>query len=145
MQNHLPKVAILKTVLKSFTNFTGKNLWWSPFLVKLQSATLLKKNCMTLLQLLTLFRIGLLGAAWRWEGLKSPAPLKSVTHILQWWNLTQRRSKKYVNHVTHVTHKFFEFLKIVLINMVAIWMMSSKMVTLRLLKIKVLWNKVYDV
>ena len=32
--------------------------------------------------------------------------LKYVTHILQWWNLaqlylTQRRSKKYVNHVTH--------------------------------------------
>ena len=32
--------------------------------------------------------------------------LKSVTHILQWWNLAQlyltsRRSKKYKNHVTH--------------------------------------------
>ena len=32
--------------------------------------------------------------------------LKSVTHILQWWNLaklylTERRSKKYVNHVTY--------------------------------------------
>ena len=32
--------------------------------------------------------------------------LKTVTHILQWWNsaqlyLRQRRSKKYVNHVTH--------------------------------------------
>ena len=34
--------------------------------------------------------------------------------------------------------KFFGFLKIVLINMVAIWMMSPKMVTLGLLKIKVL-------
>ena len=32
--------------------------------------------------------------------------LKFVSHILQWWNLaqlylTQRRSKKYMNHVTH--------------------------------------------
>ena len=91
MPKHLPKVVILKTVLKSLTNFTGKNLWWSPFLIKLQAATLLKKNCMTLLQLLTLFRMGLLGAAHGWGrggggGSKSPA-LISVTHILQWWNL----------------------------------------------------------
>ena len=76
MQNHLPKVAILKTVLKSFTNFTGKNLWWSPFLVKLYAATLLKKNWMTLLQLLNLFRMGLFGAAQGWGGgsLKRPRP-----------------------------------------------------------------------
>ena len=36
----------------------------------------------------------------------SPASLKSVTYILQWWNLgrlylTQRRFKTYINHVTH--------------------------------------------
>ena len=35
-----------------------------------------------------------------------PAPRKSVTYILQWWNLgrlylTQRRFKTYINHVTH--------------------------------------------
>ena len=40
-------------------------------------------------------------------GPKRPPSVKSVTHILQWWNLTQlhltqRRSKKYVNHVTHL-------------------------------------------
>ena len=34
MQNHLPKVAILKTVLKSFTNFTGKNLLGCDFTEK---------------------------------------------------------------------------------------------------------------
>ena len=34
--------------------------------------------------------------------------------------------------------KFLEFLKIVLINMVTIWMMSVKIETLGLLKIKVL-------
>ena len=39
-------------------------------------------------------------------GAKRPPFLKSVAHILQWWNLaqlylTQRRSKKYMNHVTH--------------------------------------------
>ena len=32
---------------------------------------------------------------------------------------------------------FFEFLKIALINIVTIWMMSARMVTLDLLKIKV--------
>ena len=38
---------------------------------------------------------------------KSPPPsLKSVTYILQWWNLaqlylTERRSKKYINHMAH--------------------------------------------
>ena len=42
----------------------------------------------------------------RMEGAKSPPSLKSLTHILQWWNLAQlyltwRRSKKYVTHVTH--------------------------------------------
>ena len=43
----------------------------------------------------------------RMGGVFLPTPsLKSVAHILQWWNLaqlylTQRRSKKYMNHVTH--------------------------------------------
>ena len=53
--------------------------------------------------LLTIFRMGLFGAAHGWEAIKN-APLlfwKSVTHILQWWNfahlyLDQRRSKKYM-------------------------------------------------
>ena len=41
------------------------------------------------------------------RGVQKGSPsLKSVTHILQWWKLaqlylTQRRSKKYMNHVTH--------------------------------------------
>ena len=39
-------------------------------------------------------------------GLFGPPTSKSVTHILQWWNLaelylTQGRPKKYTNHVTH--------------------------------------------
>ena len=39
-------------------------------------------------------------------GGKRPSSLKSVAHILQWWNLTQlyltwRRSKKIINHATH--------------------------------------------
>ena len=39
-------------------------------------------------------------------GQKDPSSLKSVRHILQWWNLAQlyltlSRSKKYKNHVTH--------------------------------------------
>ena len=55
---------------------------------------------------LTLFRMGFFGAAHGCGGQKAPPSLKSVTHILQSWNLaqlylTQRRSKKYINHVTH--------------------------------------------
>ena len=47
---------------------------------------------------------------------KRPPSLKSVTHILQWWNLaelylSQRQSKKYINHMTHpwvlLTSAFF--------------------------------------
>ena len=40
---------------------------------------------------------------------------------------------------------FLESLKVVLINMVAILMMSAKLTTLGLLKINVFWNKVYDI
>ena len=128
---------------------------------------------MTLLQLLTLFRMGLLGAAHGWGGggvQKSPA-LKSVTHILKWWNLAQlylieRRSRKYMNYVTHhlryadISHqhvftenqeiqvlvpfwciisnsfKLFWGVLDILINMVTMWMMSAKMFTLGLLKIR---------
>ena len=39
---------------------------------------------------------------------------------------------------------FFESLKVVLINMVAILMMSAKLATLGLLKIKIFRNKDYD-
>ena len=38
-----------------------------------------------------------------------------------------------------------ESLKVVLINMVAILMMSTKLATLGFLEIKVFWNKGYDV
>ena len=40
---------------------------------------------------------------------------------------------------------FFESLKVVLINMVAILMMPAKLATVGLLKIKIFWNKGYDV
>ena len=40
---------------------------------------------------------------------------------------------------------FFESLKAVLINMVSIWTMSVKLATLGLLKVKIFWNKGYDV
>ena len=60
---------------------------------------------------LTLFRMGIFGASYGWGGQKGPPSLKSVTNILQWWNLEQlyltsqlylRRIKKYMNHVTHL-------------------------------------------
>ena len=124
--------------------------------------------------------MGFFGAAHGWGGQKGPPSLKSVIHILQWWNLaqlylTQRRSKKYMNHVTHPLSSadisifspeiskfcyikkyryrfhldtyfltlltFLESLKIFLINMVKILMMSAKMATPGLLKIKIFWKK----
>ena len=39
---------------------------------------------------------------------------------------------------------FFWVFKVVLINMIAILMMSAKLVTLYFLKIKIFWNKDYD-
>ena len=38
---------------------------------------------------LTLFRMGVFGAAHGWVGQIVPPSLKSVTHILQWWDLAQ--------------------------------------------------------
>ena len=40
---------------------------------------------------------------------------------------------------------FFESLNIVLVNMVTILMMSAKMATVGLLKVKLFWNNSYDV
>ena len=55
---------------------------------------------------LTLFRMGLFGTAHGWGDKKASPSLKSVTHILQRWNLEQiyltyRRPQKYMNHLTH--------------------------------------------
>ena len=47
--------------------------------------------------------------------------------------------------ITANFESFFESLKIALINMVTISMMSAKMATVGLLKIKVFLNKCYDV
>ena len=86
--------------------------------------------------------------------------------------LTQSRYKKYINHVTHrlswagnsifhrkseifiisgntginciLMHKCFESSKIVLINMVKCLMISAKLATLCLPKLKVFCNKGYD-
>ena len=132
--------------------------------------------------------MGFFGAARGWgvcggRGLLNSSPsLKSVTHILQWWNLaqlylTKRRSKKYMNHVTYplssadsiffrksanfvilrnkeidntlafwyIFSNLLESLKIVLINMGKILMMSRKIATPGLLKVKLFWNKGFDV
>ena len=118
------------------------------------------------------------------EGQKSPS-LKSVTYILQWWNLallylTWRTSKKYINHARHSLslagisifsleidifcyikkyrcrlhfdtylinfwYILFESLKVAIIIIVSILMMSAKLATLGLLKLKLFWNKYYDV
>ena len=44
----------------------------------------------SLLKVLTLFKMGLFGAAHSWGDVqKGPLSLKSLIHILQWWNLAQ--------------------------------------------------------
>ena len=60
------------------------------------------------LHLLTLFRWAFWGCSLMGKGggQKGPPSLKSVAHILKWWNLAQLyiiygRSKKYINHMTH--------------------------------------------
>ena len=95
----------------------------------------------------------------------------SVRRILQWWNFTQfnltlRRSKKYINHVTHTISSadisifspeisnfntkfldiwnFFESLKFVFTTPRVILMMPAKLATLGL-KRKAFWNKGHNV
>ena len=48
-----------------------------------------------------------------WGGTKRAPSLKYVLHILQWWHLaqlylTQKRSKKYINHVQGIIQAAFE-------------------------------------
>ena len=59
----------------------------------------------TILTLLTMIRF--FGGAHGLAGTKKAPFLKYVLQILQWWDLTQlyltqRRSKKYINHLTHL-------------------------------------------
>ena len=86
----------------SLKYFTSKDYWNLLFLVKYLTSFNSSK------MLLTLFRMGFFGGCSRMGGggAKRIPSLKSVTHILQWWNLAQvylvqRRSKEYMNHVTH--------------------------------------------
>ena len=56
---------------------------------------------------LILFRMGFFWAAYRWGGTFWPPSLKSVTHILQWWNLAQLyltsgKSPKYIYITWHI-------------------------------------------
>ena len=62
-------------------------------MLKLEKYWFIRSLCSLILWILTLFMIGLLGEANGWEegeeGGKICTALKSVTHILQWRNLTQ--------------------------------------------------------
>ena len=95
----------------------------------------------------TLFRVGLFGASHGCKKVPSLS-LRSVTHILQWWNLVVilylKKVLKCTNHVTHLLIST-ESLKIVLIKMAITLMMSARLTTLGLLKIKAFWNKAYDI
>ena len=60
-------------------------------------------------------------------------------------NIIKYRYKLYFHTLFLILLTFFESWNIFLINTVAILMMSAKMATLSLFKIKVFWNKCYDV
>ena len=55
------------------------------------------------------------------------------------------RYRLHFNAYFSILLTLFASLKVVLINMIAILMMSAKLATLDLLKIKVFWDKVYDI
>ena len=142
-------------------------LWLSETLFLLNAIIYFVKVIYMQTKHLNLFRMGFFGAAYGWEGAKSPPPnLKSVTHILQWWNLAQlyvtyRRLKKHMNYVTHaltsgdkfcyikkyryrlhfgtqflILLTFFDSLKIAVIKMFTILITSPKLATPGLLEIK---------
>ena len=67
MQNHLLKVTLVKNCPEMFRKFHRKEPLMKSFI------SLLKKNSITFLQLLTLFRKGLLGTAHGWSGAKRPS------------------------------------------------------------------------
>ena len=48
-------------------------------------------------------------------------------------------------YITFLNNFVWESFKVVLINMIEVLMMSAKLTTLGLLKIKVFWNKSYNV
>ena len=102
------------------------------------------------------------------RGAKRSSFLKSVTYILQLWNLSYtlcKTNQKYIwitwsapwvlltaaffvlsrNTDTDCIFNFLGVLKIVLINMITIWMMSARLAILGLLKTRICWNNGYDI
>ena len=88
---------------------------------------------------------------------KAPPSLKSVTHILQWWipifspeiskfcYIKKYRCRFLLDKYFLTLLTFLESLRFVLINMVKILMMSTKVTTQGLLKIKIFWKKAFEV
>ena len=79
-----------KGVLTNFTKLTGKQLCQSLFFIKFQE----QSSSLKLKTSLTLFRMGFFEVVHGWVGQKDPSSLKSVTYILQWWNLAQHTLPK---------------------------------------------------
>ena len=126
-------------------------------------------------EIFSLFRMGLFGAAHGLKGQKGfPPKILSYTFCNDetWHSFTlcKEDKKKHGNEVTHLLSSaeisisspeisnfviskntkvdcinFFESLKVILINMVATFMMSANLAPLVFLKVKVFWNKGYDV
>ena len=84
-----------------------------------------------------------------WEG---PPSLKFVTHIrifspkiIKFCYIKKNRYRFHFDTYLLIILTFIESLKIVLISMVTILVMPVEIATLGLLKIKIFWNKDYDV
>ena len=94
-------------ILNVLARYEKQKIW--PNLLIRQTDPLLNEVwLLSVIKLLTLFRMGFSWGSHGWGGgwQKGSSSIKSVTHLLKWWNLaqlhlSQRRSKKYMNHVTH--------------------------------------------
>ena len=80
--------------------YWNRNLAPSDLFLCLQSQLI---SVYSFCHILTLFRMGLLGAAHEWVDKKGPF-LKAITYVLQWWNLVvipylKKIKKIYINHV----------------------------------------------
>ena len=108
--------------------------------------------------MLILFRMGLFGTAHRWEIQKIQNICKSCDTFLEFcrgqhfFTVNQKfcyikkcRYILYFNTYFPILFTFSKFLKVFLINTVATLIMSAKLATLSLLKIKTFGNKGYDV
>ena len=102
---------------------------------------------------LTLFRMGLFGGCSQIGGERPPSVAHSLNsadiiifslEISNFCYIKKHRCRLYFSTQFLILLTLLQYLKLVLINMVAILIMSAKLASLGLLEIKLFWNKGYD-